>query len=58
MYLFVCLFVYTFSLSAELLTNRLTQARTIGNDCGVNFSWSSKQIFNFLLFVIRKLPVF
>jgi len=33
MYLFVC----TFSLSGELLTNRLTQARKIANDCRVNF---------------------
>ena len=45
------LFVSTFSLSAELLTNSLTQARKIGNDCRVNFSWSSEHIFNFLRFV-------
>src|SRR6218665_1179032 len=54
MYLFVCLF----SLSAERLTNRLTQTRKIGNDCRVNFSWSSEHMFNFLRFVIQKLQVF
>src|SRR6218665_3972053 len=40
----ICLF----SLSAKKLTNRLTQTRKIGNDCRVNFSWSSEHIFNFL----------
>jgi len=54
MYLFVCLF----SLSAKRLTNRLTQTGKIGNDCTVNFSWSSDHIFNFLRFVIQKLRVF
>src|SRR6218665_4125628 len=53
-YVFVCLF----SLSVERLTNRLTQTRKIGNDCRVNFSWSSEHIFNFLSFVIQKLRVF
>jgi len=50
----VCLF----SLSAGKLTNRLTQTRKIGNDCRVNFLWSSVHIFNFLGFVIQKLRVF
>src|SRR6218665_2291018 len=54
MYLFVCLF----SLSAKRLTNRLTQTCKIGNDCRVNFSWSSEHIFNCLRFVIEKLRVF
>ena len=59
MYLFVCLFVCLFSLSAGKLTNRLTQTRKIGNDCRVNFFvWSSEHIFNFLGFVIQKLRVF
>src|SRR6218665_3182838 len=53
-YVFVCLF----SLSVERLTNRLTQTRKIGNDCRVNFSWSSEHIFNLLSFVIQKLRVF
>ena len=48
----ICLFVCLFSLSAERLMNRLTQTRKIGNDCRVNFSWSSEHIFNFLRFVI------
>jgi len=54
MYLFVC----SLSLSVELLTNRLTQAREIGNDCRVNFFGSSEHILNFLRFVIQKLRVF
>ena len=58
MYLFVRLFVRLFSLSTEKLTNRLTQTRKIGNECRVNFSWSSGHIFNFLRFVIQKLRVF
>src|SRR6218665_341078 len=50
----ICLF----SLSAKKLTNCLMQTRKIGNDCRVNFSWSSEHIFNFLRFVIQKLQVF
>ena len=57
-YVFVCLFVCLFSLSAKRLTNRLMQTRKIGNDCRVNFSWSSEHIFNFLHFVIQKLRGF
>src|SRR6218665_234065 len=53
-YVFVCLF----SLSSKKLTNRLSQTRKIGNDCRVNFSWSSEHIFNFLRFVIQKLRFF
>src|SRR6218665_3825917 len=53
-YVFVCFF----SLSVKRFTNRLTQTRKIGNDCRVNFSWSSEHIFNFLCFVIQKLRVF
>jgi len=53
-YIFVCLF----SLSGKKLTNRLTQAHKIGNECRVNFLWSSEHIFNFLRFVIQKLRVF
>jgi len=52
------LFVCMFSLSGELLTNRLTQACKIGNDYRVNFSWSSKCIFSFVRFVIQKLWAF
>jgi len=58
MYLFVRLFVRSFALSSVLLMNRLTQARKIGNNYTVNFSWSSEHIFNFLRFVIQKLRVF
>ena len=57
-YLFVCLFVCTFTPSSVLLTNRLTQALKIRIDNSVNFSWSSKHIFNFLRFIIQKLRVF
>ena len=57
MYLFVCLFVCLFSLSGKRLTNRLTQAHKIGDECRVNFSWGSEHIFNFLRFVIQKLRV-
>jgi len=52
-YLFVC----TFAPSLVLLMNRLTQALKIRIDYSVNFSWSSKHIFNFVRFVIQKLRV-
>ena len=58
MYLFVCLFVCTFAVSSDLVTNRLMQALKIRIDHSVKFSWSSKHIFNFLRFVIQKLQVF
>jgi len=54
----MCLFVCTFALSSDLLTNRLTQAIKIRIDYSVNFSWSSKHICNFLSFVIQKLQIF
>src|SRR6218665_1690076 len=54
----ICLFVCLFYLSGKRLRNRLTQAHKIGNECRVNFSWSSEHIFNFLRFVIQKLRVF
>src|SRR6218665_2713212 len=54
MYLFVCFF----SLCGKKLTNRLTQTHTIGNECRVNFSWSSEHIFNLIRFVIQKLRDF
>src|SRR6218665_1047433 len=50
----ICLF----SVSAKKLTNRLTQAHKIGNECRVHFSWSREHVFNFLRFVIQKLRVF
>jgi len=53
-YLFVCLFAP----SSVLLTNRLTQALKIRIVYRVNFSWSSKHIFNFLRFAIQKLRAF
>src|SRR6218665_794039 len=56
--LFVRLFVCMFALSSVLLTNRLTQALKIRIDYSVNFFGSSKHIFNFQLFVIKKLRVF
>jgi len=53
-YVFLC----TFSPSSALLMNRLTQPHNICIDYRVNFSWSSKHIFNLLRFVIQKLRVF
>ena len=50
--------MFVLSLSGKKLTNRLTQAHKIGNECRVNFSWSSEHIFNFLRFVIQKVRVF
>jgi len=52
-YLYVC----TFAPSSVLLTNRLMHALTICINCSLNLSWSSKQIFNFLRFVIQKFRV-
>jgi len=57
----LCIYLFvgpTFSPSSVLLANRLTQALKIRFDYSVNFSWSSKHIFNFLCFVIQKLRIF
>lgn len=56
----VCLFVCAFSSSRDLLTNRLTRPREIhlGSIEVLLFSQSTKQIFNFLRFVISEFWAF